>query len=540
MAQSVSTEPVAPADLSVGKPQDFPEWVPPIVVKELRQGLRSQGFVLILCLLHLMMLGVFLINIEFDKPSQPLDVPEKIFWVFFSILLLGVTPLRGLWEIPSEQQTRTLELLSAVGVSGTRLVVGKWGSLMAQSGLITLTLLPYFVLQYFGGGVDLIYSLKIMLLGILLSSVCTAAAMAFSGLKLVMRMVWMGTVVLANLLLMIFELNGVFEEAWFSSIIQSWGREWWLMGFAGVWATGVFLRLSGDTLDMPAANGAFWTRLGVCAGWIVFGLSVALGLNPDARFGYLILLLALTCVVLFWHLQAHRPILPVNLEPFRKWGGIAGRMGAIFLLPTWVGAVFLALLLPAGLWVYVRNEPGPGADPIAVGKLLHPISFFLCFVLLWRLFFARSRDAHGQVRERDPRLILGWAVGLSLLVSFVPKLLGLGTGLRPVGIYFPLFLPWAYSLKDSRRVALVEGADFLRHSLIAFSLYLVAVALAGVLWMTRKKVWKDFWSGGSNATSRSRMEEGKTENGKTSRPWSDAVRGQTTDRTAGVGEGPSE
>jgi hypothetical protein len=504
--------------------KDFPEWIPPMVVKELRQGLRSQGFALILCLLHLIMLVVFLTSIQFESAEKPLEVSSKVFWCFFSALLFGVTPMRGLQELHSEKQSRTLELLMAAGVSGTRLVLGKWFSLLAQSGLMTLTLLPYFMLQYFGGAVDMLYQMRLMGLSILLCAVATAASLSISGFKMWMRLKWMAFIVFCNLWLLIVILIGVFEQAVMVNFVNNLGWGWVLLVFGAALGSLVFLRLAGDVIDAPSANGALVPRLAVCVGWMVMIGAILCGAGLVVQMLYLALLCVLSAVAFYWQLQAQRPILPVHLQPFRKLGPFFGRIAAFALLPTWVGSVLLAPLPFLGVLLSLFSASKMNTEKVLIGVCLHLVAVVLCLIVLWRIFFARKREASGVVRERDPRFIFQWIAGFSLLFSFVPKMLGVDALLRPVGIYLPIFFFWAYSTKTPGGVSDADFDAYFFHTCISFGIYFLLALILGAVWLSRKPVWKNFWGkpplAGTPGGSSEMGEEGAIAGGSSrTRPW---------------------
>ena len=70
---------------------DFPTWLPPMLVKELRQGLRTRGFVFSLIGLHVVLVIAFawaLVAQIFDR-SSALDIVNGFYWTI-TVLLLGI------------------------------------------------------------------------------------------------------------------------------------------------------------------------------------------------------------------------------------------------------------------------------------------------------------------------------------------------------------------------------------------------------------------------------------------------------------------
>lgn len=471
---------------------DFPEWVPAMLVKELRQGLRSNAFALILSLLHLMMVLVFVSNIRWDSDINPFGVSENFFWLLVSLLLLGVTPLRGLQELHAEKQSKTLELLSVAGVSATRLVFGKWCSIMVQSGLIALTLTPYFVLRYFSGGVDLLYEARMLGIAVLVSSIFTAAALAISGLKIMVRLAWAAKIVVVNLFLLGFALSGGISSGWMMKAVNAFEWEWLVMIFAAAVGTMIFLRLAGDSLDSPSANGAFLPRLGLITGWLAVPVSATLGLSEGFQYIYIGTLSYLSAWVLIWHMHGHRPILAVQVRPFLRLGPVLGRVAAATFLPNWVGVPLVALMPFLG-WLFViwRVNSDSSRAMLLTGAVCHGAAYLLFMIVIWRLLFASKRDAFGVVAERDPRVILGWIVSISWLVTPLSHALSSPSALRPVGIFLPLFFTWAYL--DDSSVDAAHRNEFTLLTATSCSLYFLLSLWLGVRWLSDRGVWR-FWN----------------------------------------------
>jgi len=170
---------------------DFPDWLSPILVKELRQGLKSRAFVSIATLLQGGMAFMFVLAaLSGMKPgSGAVDALNGFFWFMLWIPLVIVMPSRALQAISDETKLQTLELVQMTRMQSLRIVFGKWIALSAQSLLLVLAILPYFVLRYFFGGVDLVAEFTSLLTLIGLSLLLTAAALAGSTLKTGLRVV---------------------------------------------------------------------------------------------------------------------------------------------------------------------------------------------------------------------------------------------------------------------------------------------------------------------------------------------------------------
>jgi hypothetical protein len=343
--------------------------------------------------------------------------------------------------------------------------------------------------------VDLFYETRIVCLAVLASAVLTATALAMSGLKMMMRLLWAAKIVIVNFILMGVILSGALASGTLMKEVNAFGWEWLVLVFGASLASGVFLRLAGDLMDAPSANGAMVPRLGVVLGCGVLPFLSALGLNAGFQMMYAGMLCYLSTWVFIWHLHGQRPLLKVHLLPFRKLGAFLGRIAAFLLLPNWVG-VSLLLFLPASGVLYllwVASKPGK-FEWVLVGIVLHVASYALCLIVLWRLFFATKRDSHGAVHERDPRLVLGWLMAISSLFAPISQISPLVPSMRLVGVFVPLLFTWAYSKSENLGVADVDVPDFLRITALSFSLYLLLSVWLGARWLQKNKTWQLFWS----------------------------------------------
>lgn len=174
---------------------DFPTWLPPMLVKELRQGLRTRGFVgafiIFQLLMALMMIGTVTsasLGNEAARTAATATV-NGFFWTLLSVQLLVVTPGRALGALQTEIESRSLDLLMLTRLSAWRIVVGKWASLVAQAALLLVAMLPYGIVRYFGGAVNLIGDAQICAAMLGGSAVITAISLWASGLPKIVRVI---------------------------------------------------------------------------------------------------------------------------------------------------------------------------------------------------------------------------------------------------------------------------------------------------------------------------------------------------------------
>ncbi len=150
--------PAATVSPPAGLTAEFPGWLPAMLVKELRQGLRAKGFVATFLIFHLVAVVVFWWTLEINSASglrETFNWLNGVFWGLLNLMLLLVVPLRGLGGLRQEIEQRTLDLLMLTRMTAWRIVLGKWIALVAQAALFLAALLPYGVVRYFFGSVDL-------------------------------------------------------------------------------------------------------------------------------------------------------------------------------------------------------------------------------------------------------------------------------------------------------------------------------------------------------------------------------------------------
>lgn len=135
---------------------DFPDWLPALVVKEMRQGLRSGVFTVALILAHVaaaLLWGWELFRPAASTGSGGIISPPSVFRGFFYFVLGGiflfVLPLSAWNALGDEGEHGKAELLRASGMTEARLVTAKWLSRTAQGLLIFISLVPHLIAQYF-------------------------------------------------------------------------------------------------------------------------------------------------------------------------------------------------------------------------------------------------------------------------------------------------------------------------------------------------------------------------------------------------------
>ncbi|MEC5128462.1 hypothetical protein VSU19_17000 [Verrucomicrobiales bacterium BCK34] len=153
--------------------KDFSDRFSPVFVRDLRRGLRSDFFVWTFVITHVIALIASLAEWAITQFLGTVGVGSTFsflfigtIWFVFSIIL----PLSMFKALtPEVGNTRNIELLLTSNLKRWQIVRGKLYVEMALSALLLFSLLPYVLIRYFLGGVELFTTLGIIV-GILVSN----------------------------------------------------------------------------------------------------------------------------------------------------------------------------------------------------------------------------------------------------------------------------------------------------------------------------------------------------------------------------------
>lgn len=166
---------------------DFSDRFSPVFVRDLRRGLRSDFFVWTFVITHAVALLASLAEwgiAQFLGSGGVGAVFSDLFmgtiWVVFAFIL----PLSMFNALtPEVGQTRNIELLLTSNLKRWQIVRGKLYVELALSSLLLFSLLPYILIRYFLGGVELFSTLE-MIVGILVSNaVVSSIVIGASGFR---------------------------------------------------------------------------------------------------------------------------------------------------------------------------------------------------------------------------------------------------------------------------------------------------------------------------------------------------------------------
>ena len=473
-ATTITTSPFAPTSVARG---DFPGWIPPMLVKELRQGLRTRGFVGTFIVFHalmaLIMLGVITSATSSNASvrAMSLTTANGFFWSLLSAQLLLLTPGRALGGLQSETESRTLDLLMLTRLDAWRIVTGKWLSLVAQAVLLLVAMLPYGIVRYFAGSVDLVSDARICCALLGGAALLTAAGLWGAGMGKAFRILWV--------------LAGVFASSIGSSALPALMRGGPMALIPNGWAVGV-LWLDGALLLMfflvaavrniapPAENHALLARSLPLIALAAIPAASLLSVNSLVLTNQLIFAGIFLMVVSAVELASVQHPMLVHTRPWRGRAAMA-RVFFRMALPGWPSALLFATT-GAVLWVFcalaldlMHTGPALLAWPAVLG--------------LGALAFPAAVRSLGARRPRSPGGIYGLGLAVGVVLAVLSMTLPLASPrlafLKDVATVLPVSSFVLSAFGDPPSVALLAAQG------------VVAVAVLGFAWWQARHYWHE-------------------------------------------------
>ena len=361
---------------------DFPAWISPMLVKELRQGVQSGAFAWTFILLQVAMfllMTFWVLNRSTGLQSR-LEVNQLFhgfFWAVFGFAAAVILPVRAAGSMTAERVGNTLDLLRLTHLSSTQIVVGKWLAVMAQVLLIAAAVLPYLVLQYFFGGLDIVADLFSFMVVLLVAAVITAGSLAAAGQSPLTR-----GLITAFFFFAVPNFLGGAGSVFGTAVLSPWSALPAILVVA-VLLTAVMLVYAAAAIAPPAENHAARVR-------VLALVATGLALVAGAWFGPISasFVIAVTVLLVAGIAIAELTSDPVELAsihaPFARLGPF-GRLAAMVLTPGWATAICFTLLVAPFLGLAVVSG-FPGLPPTAmipekfvlgVAAILFPLSLML-------------------------------------------------------------------------------------------------------------------------------------------------------------------
>ena len=327
-----------PPSYSIAAAQ-FADWLPPMLVKELRQGLRTHMFVGAFVTLQVAMvslLGFQLLAARDGGGTNLDDDLEQYLWIAIIFMLAVVMPLRGLMAISEETKGGTIDLVQLTHLSSVKIVLHKWLALISQTMLLVIAMMPYMVLRYFFGGDDVWFNVLALGWLTLISISLTAVCIAVSSAGTVGRLLVIGVIGFPG-----FIMASEFVEN--RDSLTSGGPPVLSLAYLLLAAIIVALTLASKQLSAPGENGT--TRFRVIAIFLMAGAGIASLLDPASdSLAWIMWMIPLMIVAGLESLSEPIKEHPGIYAPFVR-RGMLGRTAGRVLYPGWTSGVWFVLML---------------------------------------------------------------------------------------------------------------------------------------------------------------------------------------------------
>lgn len=333
--------------------RDFPDWLSPALVKDLRRGLKLKGFSF--TFLALIIALTFLLSATILSGSGSATVMGFV-WLPVALALLVVQPTRGLSAIPEERNLQTLPLIQLTRLNAFRILFGKWSALAFQTALLTVALIPYMVLGHFLGGFEFTQNVLILLLFTGFSLILTAITVALSVIKLAIVRTLMGLAVIGPFLITLLSGGissmfrgsfGIFDASALAGILL-------VTIILGAFMVFYLISSGASQIAIAGAENHSTRRRLIALGFIVFGgilcvfadnLESAIGVADIDPFIFIPYILVVTVVVIDCVIDPAGSSLRIAKQFKRK--GIA----TTFLAPGWPAGWFFAIVALLIFWI---------------------------------------------------------------------------------------------------------------------------------------------------------------------------------------------
>lgn len=369
---------------------DFPDRLSPMLVKELRQGLRARSFTGVFLALQII-LGVILLSAGAGATSDHAgSTISNIIFIFFSIAVLVVQPMRGMASLSSEIKGNTIDMMVLTRLSAWRIVAGKWSAIVSQSALILITIVPYLILRYFFGGMNLLGEIMLLTLIFITSATLTAITVGLSAsgsviLRSVLPMIALPIGSYILLMMLMFSRGGD-SLVEFCSLDTQESRISISIYVAACAYLGFYLLSIGTSLIAPYAENHSTLRRLIAFGVTVIAIVLSVLYMPDPD-GLPVLLAFILAPAFATSLTEFSSLVPPVYQKFARFG-VLGKMGAPFLVPGWASGFFFCavLSLVASIPFFLVTSSWGGDEHIIIALgLLGTLAFPALVINLFKM-----------------------------------------------------------------------------------------------------------------------------------------------------------
>ncbi len=164
-----------------------------MVLKELRQGLRRGVFLIPFMLIHLFAITAlyleFYTEVELGSNQftgvmqMGLFLEVSPFWWVAGGVCMLLMPMGGIVLMGQEMDEGNYELLQMTELSRWQVVLGKFLSIWSISLLTLSSLIPYLIVRYFVGGMEVWRNIALVLTVAFVAAIVAAGAIGASSFK---------------------------------------------------------------------------------------------------------------------------------------------------------------------------------------------------------------------------------------------------------------------------------------------------------------------------------------------------------------------
>lgn len=207
--------------------EDFGDRWNPLLVKELRQSMRSRGFAILFLGTQLVAAAIaaMVLAVGGSEPGQGLLIALGTCLVLSAV---GVVPVFAFLSFTQEWDDNTHDLLVLSQLGPGRIAFGKLKCALLQVGLLSVSFAPYLALGLLLEGVDLVLPITLLFTVAVVSAGASCAGIALAGVgrSRGVRTVLLGLFTVASLGMCAFwivMLNGLVQASSFLREDAFWG-----------------------------------------------------------------------------------------------------------------------------------------------------------------------------------------------------------------------------------------------------------------------------------------------------------------------------
>ena len=163
MSAPPSLPPLHPGLVGATLNRDWTDRLHPLLVKEVRQSLRSRWFERVFLALNGGLMTLMLLNVVLT--STPAF--DFFFWAIILLTLHGLVPLRTALAAEEDAVPGNLDLIRITGISHEELAGQRLWALLPQALILSCSILPFLLLRYFMHGCEIVDDLQYLALLVL-------------------------------------------------------------------------------------------------------------------------------------------------------------------------------------------------------------------------------------------------------------------------------------------------------------------------------------------------------------------------------------